>query len=60
MVKGLMIKEMRCCGLIQSIGGLFLKERDRSFGGHRISRDGEERNKKSGFSPALKSTSEVF
>jgi hypothetical protein len=32
LVKGLMIKEVKFCGLIQSIGGLFLKGRDRSFG----------------------------
>jgi hypothetical protein len=39
LVKGLMIKEVRFCGLIQSIGGLFLKGRDRSFGERKGSRD---------------------
>jgi hypothetical protein len=31
MVEDLRIKEVRFCGLIQSIGDLFLKGRDRSF-----------------------------
>jgi hypothetical protein len=39
LVKGLMIKEEWFYELIQSIGGLFLKGRDRSFGEHRVSRD---------------------
>jgi hypothetical protein len=39
LVKGLMIKEVRFCGVIQSIGGLFLKCRDRSFGECTVSRD---------------------